>query len=203
VKTCKVCLTEKALSKFSVAKENRDGLRNYCRHCVSIKRAEHYEKNKEKELSLNAQYRALHRDAILEKKRIQTREWVASNLERKRANDKAYERRMREEKNAAFLAQCASKTKKRLVAKSRAIPPWANKEEILKVYEAAAELTKITGVEHHVDHIIPLQGKTVSGLHTHENLQILTATANRSKSNKFVDERSRQMFGVLDSVVGY
>ena len=185
MKTCKNCSEAKALNEFFVARENRDGLRHICRQCAAVARAAYYAKNKEKELALNVEYRTLHRATILEKKRHQTREWVAANPERKRATDRAYERRMRDERNTAFLAQCAAKTKKHLVARSRAIPPWADQAAILKVYEAAAELTKRTGIEHQVDHIIPLQGKTVSGLHTQDNLQILTATANQSKSNKF------------------
>lgn len=42
-----------------------------------------------------------------------------------------------------------------------------------------------TGIPHHVDHIIPLQGENICGLHIPENLQILKATDNRKKGNKF------------------
>ena len=63
-------------------------------------------------------------------------------------------------------------------AKLQRIPPWANLEAIKQFY-----LNRPEG--HHVDHIIPLRGKTVSGLHILENLQYLPAKENLAKSNKF------------------
>ena len=63
-------------------------------------------------------------------------------------------------------------------AKLQRIPPWANLEAIKQFY-----LNRPEG--YHVDHIIPLRGKTVSGLHILENLQYLPAKENLAKSNKF------------------
>lgn len=69
-----------------------------------------------------------------------------------------------------------------------ATPSWLTDDhhaQIISVYEESARLTKETGVTHHVDHIVPIRGKNVSGLHVPWNLQILTADENHLKNNKF------------------
>lgn len=64
-------------------------------------------------------------------------------------------------------------------------PPWANKEAIEAIYDEARRLTEETGVQHHVDHEIPLQGEYVSGLHVETNLRVMLAADNMAKKNKF------------------
>jgi 5-methylcytosine-specific restriction endonuclease McrA len=55
----------------------------------------------------------------------------------------------------------------------------------LEMFEEAARLTCKTGIPYEVDHVIPLRGKTVSGLHNEHNLQVLTFAANRTKGNRW------------------
>ena len=65
-------------------------------------------------------------------------------------------------------------------------PAWdPNTHLIMAKYQLAAMLTKASGIEHHVDHIIPLQGKKVSGLHTFANLRVIPGSDNVKKSNSF------------------
>ncbi|MCY3986236.1 MAG: HNH endonuclease signature motif containing protein [Candidatus Dadabacteria bacterium] len=81
-------------------------------------------------------------------------------------------------------------TRARQARKRRQTPIWAKKEisKIANLYRRAAELTKETQIPHEIDHIIPLNNPRVSGLHCFSNLQILTATENRSKGNSFFSD---------------
>ncbi len=61
----------------------------------------------------------------------------------------------------------------------RATPAWADRHAINEIYRVAGE----QGM--HVDHIIPLNGKTVTGLHVPANLQLLTPIENMRKGNRY------------------
>jgi 5-methylcytosine-specific restriction endonuclease McrA len=68
---------------------------------------------------------------------------------------------------------------------NNATPSWANRLEIKKIYLQCCLKTKITGIKHEVDHIVPLKGANICGLHVHWNLRVIEASANRLKGNKF------------------
>lgn len=65
-----------------------------------------------------------------------------------------------------------------------ATPLWACYESIQTKYKERETMSKVTGLVHHVDHIIPLQGENVCGLHVASNLRVILARDNLAKSNK-------------------
>ena len=69
---------------------------------------------------------------------------------------------------------------------NQATPSWLNEDDLFIMNEAylSAKQKSMTGVEHHVDHIVPLRGKNVSGLNVWWNMQVITASENLSKGNK-------------------
>lgn len=82
-------------------------------------------------------------------------------------------------------AQALSDSAARRAGLTKATPKLADRKEIKKVYSDCIERTNATGVPHEVDHIVPLNGEMVSGLHVHWNLQVIPASENRFKSNRF------------------
>lgn len=75
---------------------------------------------------------------------------------------------------------------KRRASQLQRTPAWdPDAHLIVAKYQLAAMLTKASGIEHHVDHIIPLQGKKVSGLHVFSNLRVIPGSDNVKKSNSF------------------
>lgn len=132
--------------------------------------------------------------AILEKNTV-AKERLPSELElwvdfelKKRA--KAQEKDRLKAAKKAQTAQNLPALKRHHTAKRRAafdqqLPMWADLDAIRAVYQQARNLTQTTGTQHHVDHIIPLNGKLVCGLHVHNNLQVITATENVRKHNRY------------------
>jgi len=76
----------------------------------------------------------------------------------------------------------ASRQAKYKASKLQRTPPWVGLVEFEEITEFYSNCPK----GYHVDHILPLQGKLVSGLHCIENLQYLTAEENKSKHNNYV-----------------
>lgn len=77
---------------------------------------------------------------------------------------------------------------KRRAAKLNATPVWLTAGHLARIdelYAEAVRLSEETGVKYHVDHVVPIQGRTVSGLHVPWNLQVIPASDNLSKHNKF------------------
>ena len=109
----------------------------------------------------------------------------------KKAFNKAYHEANREAVAAKGKAWAQANPDKvnaniarRRADKLRATPAWADHAAIAAIYAEAARLDAIAGPAH-VDHVIPLRGKTVCGLHN--NLRVITGDENMRKGNRVID----------------
>jgi hypothetical protein len=104
---------------------------------------------------------------------------IKKTREQARKHDKKWKENHRGTKNAHLA--------KRRAAKLKRTPKWltiTHFDQIELFYDAAHKLSKEFEIQIDVDHIVPLQGKHVSGLHVPWNLQLLQEIANSSKGNK-------------------
>lgn len=156
------------------------------------KAAKHKRYTKEERAAYNRQWRAKNPDR--EKLyRIRTREnggreyratYYAERKEELKSVRKVSYRRWAQANPHKIAAYAA----KRRAALLRATPAWLTPDDhwlIDEIYDLCALRTRLTGVEHHVDHFYPLKGRTGCGLHVPSNLRVIPARTNLSKRNRF------------------
>ncbi len=129
------------------------------------------EENKEKVAEAKRQYVLKYPDRVKASKAA----WSKRNPE-KRA---AYQVRQARKNRAYYTA----KHKEYMTKRANAFPAWANTFFIEEIYQLAKLRSEMLGVEHEVDHIVPLQSPLVCGLHCEANLRVITAKQNAIKKN--------------------
>jgi len=156
MKTCAKCKQEKELSFFSKYKD-KAYYYSYCKECTTAIGKEWAEKNREKSRASKTQWQLNNK----QKKSQSQRNWMDKNP-----------------------STHTAKEAKRRATKLNATPKWADLNAIKTEYQLAKWCSDVTGEFYHVDHIVPLNGKNVCGLHVHWNLQVLPAQINLQKGNR-------------------
>jgi hypothetical protein len=165
MKICNKCFVEKPNSEYHKKKESKDGLMWWCNVCHK-----EYVKAKYHEYKNSAAYVTKEKER-LKQFRLNNPNNIKKAQERFCAKHPGY-------KNA--------QSKKHFFAKKQRTPKWLTADDfwlINEAYDLAAIRTKMLGFSWHVDHIVPLNGKLVSGLHVPHNLQVIPGRLNRLKSN--------------------
>lgn len=83
------------------------------------------------------------------------------------------------------LRSCRDGARRRRLIQRLATPPWVDQAAMVAIYERCRARTRESGVAHHVDHVVPIQGRMVCGLHVPWNLRVMPASDNVRKSNRF------------------
>lgn len=157
MKRCKTCGSVKPLDDFYADARLSDGRKSECKQCTQARVKAWGESNRDKTKKYKKAWSEKN-----EAKHVELRkQWVASN-------------------RGKSLAINAKRRAKRLGA----IPSWADLSRIESVYLEAGRRID-AGEDVHVDHVVPLCSPVVCGLHVHENLRIVPANVNRSKSTSF------------------
>ena len=169
MKICSKCKQIKNLIEFCKDKNRKDGLRFHCRQCSNEATAAYRKANPKKVKASNAAWDKANPDKV----KSRSASYRKANPKKVKASNAAWNKANPDKKNA-FAA-------KRRAAKLQRTPKWLTREDYKEIQRFYAEAYK-QGLT--VDHIIPLQGKNVSGLHVPWNLQILTKSENSKKGNK-------------------
>ncbi len=189
-KVCTKCNVSKSLTEFGKRKDSKSGYTSHCLSCKRNNNKKYYTRNSCSILKNHKSWR----ERNPEYHKSQSKKWDMENRDRRREYRKEYEEtnkdkiRLRkqgyfQEHKAKFNARCRKYQANKLNATPNWLTEYQHKQIELK-YWISNFLTEYTGVEHHVDHIYPLQGKNICGLHVPGNLQILTAKDNLSKGNR-------------------
>jgi hypothetical protein len=171
-KVCTGCKQNKPFDQFNKAKLGKFGLRSICRVCQKNYSAARYKKKSEQICAYSKEYRKKEKD------RISIQRSIHSAIHKERIALYGSEWR----KNNPGKSN--NRTAKRRARRNTATPGWLTKEQwkqIEKFYIESAQLTLKTGIPHEVDHIEPLCGKEICGLHVPWNLRIIPRSFNRRK----------------------
>lgn len=193
IRFCNTCGDGKSLDNYYSSPKLKLGKMYQCSTCQN--EVQKFHNKKESYVKWKFEYRKQYRIKNREKLRLKNRVYTEKNIDKIREKNRRYvtnnpEKVKKSKKDWADRNphKLAERRVRRRVSEKLSIPSWSESEKIKIVYQKAKWLESITGLKYHVDHLIPIQGKDVCGLHVWANLQILEASLNCSKQDTYEKE---------------
>lgn len=158
MKQCSKCKQVKAPDCFNTDRKSSTGLQSRCKAC-----------NKEQVHAWKVENKV--------RLRIKEKEWKSKNVDKVQV----YRRKWQDNNPQSYIENRLKRLKRYV--------KWLTADDKIKIknkYELARKKTLSTGEHWEVDHIIPLRGALVSGLHVPSNLRVVKRSTNKKKGNKFV-----------------
>lgn len=178
MKICRICRSEKPLSEFHPAKAGKGGFHPWCKPCLRAYQRTRYVKRTGDAADRHAKRMEELREKI--QTTVRERDYVPRRFALSQG-PKAWGNRFRKWSECQQGYRAARNAWKQIHKRGRNIPPWMHVADTFPIYAMRARL----GDNFVVDHIVPLRGETVCGLHVPWNLQLLTVAENREKGSKF------------------
>jgi len=154
-------------------------------------RKTYHKENRDTILARMMRYKDENREILAQKRKVrydQNRDELCAKVRWYYKNSAEERRNYRKAYCKANRGKVTEARRRSSAARIRRTPTWLTPLDIWlmeEVYMLSELRTRLTGVQWHVDHIIPLQGRTVSGLHVPSNLQVIPAALNQAKSNSY------------------
>lgn len=176
MKTCSKCRDAKPVEAFTPRADRPGKHLSACKACYARIWREKHPAQPRPPAKCKAQSSLEYARRNPEKVKVRMAAWREANAEKRALYQKAWSEANRPRRTALQI--------ERQARQSRATLPNVSREALVAFYERSEHLTQLTGVRHHVDHIVPLKGETVCGLHVPWNLQVIPARENLAKGNR-------------------
>jgi len=180
IQTCRKCLVEKPIADYQFHRVNGKYYQT-CRRCRQLQSYEWNKANRDTKNASDRKWRKANPEKLWWKRNPEEhkKRMVVASKEWRIRNPEYHHEHYLNNKTVYVAARA-----RRRAAQENATPKWLtaiDKAKIQEMYDVSVARETQIDVKHHVDHIIPIMGKKVCGMHVPWNLQVITATENLSK----------------------
>lgn len=171
---------------------NNAFLGKYCKPCRKVYNSSWYEKNASVVKARSIKYYQDHKEQCTMNNLLWTKAnptKVSLSKLKWRTNNPEVNRTLQEQYFSNHRSYYVSKGAEYRARKLHATPSWLTLDDLFvieEMYDLARLRTATTAIKWEVDHIVPLRGELVCGLHIPSNLRVIPKRDNCQKGNRYV-----------------